>query len=73
MATFQIMHNEGNYLQVAVIFGEYSFLQTIYTEKTGDELTQQLTEYAEDYEAEYMQIIAAQNQEIAESNQEEHF
>ena len=54
MATFAILDTYGNYQTIEVKFADQTFVQTVVSTKVGDELTAQLQNYADEYEAAWL-------------------
>jgi hypothetical protein len=50
MATFHILADNKPYYTIKVLFDDKEFIQTIYSEKSGDDLAEQMQVYADDYE-----------------------
>ena len=56
MTGFSIMFSNDVYHTILVVIGEHRFLQTIVSEKSGDDLTAFIQSYVDDYETAWLQV-----------------
>lgn len=58
MATYQIVSSAGDYHLVVVEFSGHSFAQNITTKLKGEALESFVQSYADEYEADYVEVAS---------------